>query len=88
MTSTLTAAKFDASKFVARGARINYLTGVFLKLFTLASIVTLVLLISKITGLLTIGWFAVFLPVLASLAIGLFFMVLALVFAAIATRSN
>lgn len=88
MTSILTAAKFDASKMIAHHARVNILTGVSLKLFTLASLVTLILLISKITGLLAIGWFAVFVPVIASLTIGLLFAILALVLAAIATRSN
>lgn len=83
MISTPTVMKFVASE-VAAVNRINILTGVSLKLFTFASLVTLILLVSKITGLLSIGWFAVFLPVVGSFAIGTFFTLLMIVVVAVA----
>lgn len=68
-----------ATKSVANSSFYNSLTGAFLKLFTFAALVSLILLIAKLLGIAPLSYLQVFLPVLGSLAIGVFFFFIAVI---------
>ena len=87
MTSTQMDAKSAVSDAIAFHNRLNVLTGVNLKLFTFASLVSLVLLVSKIAGFISISYLAVFAPIAVSFAIGTIFFIFAVI-VAVATKAG